>query len=269
MASRNHQWSCSKSVSAGIVALLILIAILSCGCLDIEPEEMPPLAASSVVTITVSPTMPPADTLENARHTPKTVVISSPKLTKLYSVRDFPAGVKKAVSDFAEGCTTETINGYLRWESVRAKTGKEDKARIGEQVSRIDYAMFNTTLQENITLYIGISGEQAKRIRNESVFSENGYIIASYDPSEIYHKMANSGRDSEGYFTMGVIDFRKGNHLLFVNATEKEFLIPRGGIWDVARVETFEQLEFSGDSIPRYDDIILTKVRLISTKEHP
>jgi len=28
-------------------------------------------------------------------------------------------------------------------------------------------------------------------------------------------------------------------------------------------------MEFSGDSIPRYDDIILTKVRLIATKEHP
>lgn len=269
MVSRKHLWSPSGSVSAGIIALLILTAILSCGCLDTEPEEMPPMAASSVVTLTVSPTVLPADSMENASRTSTRIVISSPKLAKLYTEHDFPANVKKAVSDFTAGCTTDTINGYLRWESVRAKTGKEEKARIGEQISRIDYAVFNTSLQENITLYVGISGEQTRRIRNESVFSENGYIIASYDPSEIYHKMANSGRDSEGYLTMCVIDFRKGNHLLFVNATEKEFLIPRGGIWDVAGVITYEQMEFSGDSIPRYDDIILTKVRLISTKEHP
>lgn len=268
MVSRKQPWSRSGLVSAGIVALLILTAILSCGCLDTEPEEMPPLAVSSVVTTTVSPTVP-ADTRVNTSNTPPPIAITSPKQTKLYMDNAFPAEVEKAISDFSLGGTSDTINGYLRWESVRAKTGKEDKARIGQQVSRIDYAMFNTTVHENITLYIGINGEQAKRIRNESVFSENGYIIASYDPSEIYHKMANSGRDSEGYLTMCVIDFRKGNHLLFVNATEKEFLIPRGGIWDVAGVETFEQLEFSGDSIPRYDDIIPTKVRLIYTKEHP
>jgi len=268
MASRKHLWSRPGSVSAGIVTLLILTAILSCGCLDTEPEEMPPMASPSVVTITVSPTVP-ADTNLNTSRAPQPIAITSPKQTKLYRDNGFPVDIEKAIRDFSMGDTSDTINGYLRWESVRAKTGKVDKARIGEQISRIDYAVFNTSLQENITLYIGISGEQARRIRNESIFSENGYIIASYDPSEIYQKMANSGRDSEGYLTMCVIDFRKGSHILFVNATEKEFLIPRGGIWDVAGVETFEQMEFSGDSIPRYDDIILTKVRLIATKEHP
>jgi hypothetical protein len=129
--------------------------------------------------------------------------------------------------------------------------------------------VFNTTIKENISLYIGISGEQAKRIRNDSVFSEDGYIIASYDPSIVYHRLANSGRDKDGYLTMCVIDFRRGSHLLYVNATEREFLIPYGGIWDFAREDTYEQLEFSADSVPRYGDIIPTKVRLISTKEHP
>jgi|WetSurMetagenome_2_1015567.scaffolds.fasta_scaffold00637_17 hypothetical protein len=261
-------WSRSGSVSAGIIALLILSAILSCGCLDTEPEEMPPLAASSVVTLTVSPIVP-ADTRVNPSSTPPPVTITSPKQTKLYTEYKFPADVEKAVSDFSRGGTTDTINGYLRWESVRAKTVREDKTRIGQQISLIDYALFNTTVQENITVYVGISGEQAKRIRNESVFSENGYAFASYDPSEIYHKMATSGRDSEGYLTMCVVSFRKGNHLLFVNSTEKEFILPRGSIWDVAGVETYEKLEFSGDSIPHYDDIIPTKVRLIYTKEHP
>ena len=268
MDSRNHPRFCPGAITAGILTLLLICTAFFCGCLDVEPEEMPPLAGSSVVSLTVSPTVP-ADSLSNASHTRTAIVIQSPKLAKLYKDQAFPADVKKAVSDFSEGRTTGTINGYLRWESVRAKTGKEDKARIAEQVSRIDYAVFNTTLQENVTLYVGISGEQTKKILNESVFSDNGYIIASSDLSQIYQKMANTGRDSEGYLTMCVIDFRKGNHLLLVNTTEKEFLIPRGGIWDVAGAETFDQLEYSGDSIPRYDDLIPTKVRLISTKEHP
>jgi hypothetical protein len=81
--------------------------------------------------------------------------------------------------------------------------------------------------------------------------------------------MADTGRDSDGYFTMCVIDFRKGNHVLFVNATEREFLLPQAGIWDVAREDTYQELEYSIDSIPRYDDTVPTKVRLIYTREHP
>ena len=132
--------------------------------------------------------------------------------TGIFTDQDFPPEIEKAVSDFSLGITTETINGFLRWESVRARTDQSDAARIREQISNIDYALFNTTLKENIRVYTGISGEQAKRVRNDSVFSENGYAFASYDPSVVYHRLANSGRDKEGYLTMCVIDFRKGDH---------------------------------------------------------
>ena len=265
MALRELPPLCIRQTTAGIIIPLLILAVLFCGCLDVEPEEMPPAAASSLVTITVSPT----GTTEKTSITPQPVVITSPKLTRIFTEQDFPPEVKGAISDFTEGRTTDTINGFLRWESVRARTDKTENARIQGHIHRIDYAFFNTSLKENISVYIGISGEQAKRVRNESVFSENGYTIASYDPSVVYHNLANTARDSDGYLTMCVIDFRRGNHLLFVNATEREFLLPRGGIWDVAHEDTYEELEYSPDSIPRYDDIVPTKVRLIYTKEHP
>jgi hypothetical protein len=268
MASREHIQPRTGTAIAGIITLLLIFSILICGCLQVEPEELPPQAASSVAAITQSPTVP-ASTMENTSDTPPAIVITSLKQTGLYTDQDFPPEVKNAISDFTSGKTTDIINGFLRWESVRAKTSLPDKARIQEQIHAIDYAVFNTTLKENVSVYVGVSGEQAKRIRNDSVFSENGYTIASSDPSVVYHQLANSGRDSKGYLTMCVIDFRKGNRLLFVNATEKEFLLPHGGIWDVAGEETYEQLEYSADSIPRYEDIIPTKVRLIYTKEHP
>jgi hypothetical protein len=255
------------AITAGIIALLLIFPLL-CGCLRVEPEELPPQTASPLPTITVSPTVS-ANTTENTRRTPPVIAITSPRQAVIFNEQDFPLEVEQAVSDFTEGRTTDTINGFLRWESIRARTDPSEKARLQEEIHRIDYAVFNTTIQENISVYIGVSGEQVKRIRNESVFFENGYAIASYDPSVVYHQLANSGRDSEGYLTMCVIDFKRGNRLLFVNATEREFLLPHGSIWDVARVDTYERLEFSADSIPRYDDIILTKVRLISTKEHP
>jgi hypothetical protein len=267
MASREHVRSRTGAVTAGIIALLLIFPLI-CGCLQVEPEELPPQAASPLPTMSVSPTVS-ASTTEDTISTPPAITITSLKQTRIFTEQDFPPEVERAVSDFSEGKTTDTINGFLRWESVRARTDQLEKARIQEEIRHIDYAVYNTTVQENISVYIGVSGEQARRIRNESVFFENGYAIASYDPSVVYHRLANSGRDNEGYLTMCVIDFRRGSHLLFVNATEREFLLPHGSIWDVARVDTYEQLKFSADSIPRYDDIILTKVRLISTKEHP
>jgi hypothetical protein len=268
MVSREYLRYRSGEVTAGIITLLLIFATLFCGCLQVEPEEMPPLAASSLVKITESPALP-ANITENASIAPRAIAITSPRQTTPFTEQDFPQEVKKAVSDFTDGKTTDTINGFLRWESVRARTNQSDAVRIREQIHRIDYAVFNTTIQENTRVYIGISGEQAKRIRNESVFEEDGYSVASYDPSVVYHRFADSGRDNDGYLTMCVVNLRRGSHVLFVNATGREFLLPHGGIWDVAGEDTYEELEFSADSIPLYEDIVPMKVRLIHTKEHP
>ena len=268
MTSREHVRPRTGAVAAGIITLLLIFPTLFCGCLQVEPEELPPQAASPPTVSSVSPTIM-VNIAESTRSAPPAIAIASPKQTGIFTDQDFPPEVEKAVRDFSLGITTETINGFLRWESVRARTAQPEAARIREQISNIDYALFNTTLKENIRVYTGISGEQAKRVRNDSVFSENGYAFASYDPSVVYHWLANSGRDKEGYLTICVIDFRKGDHLLGVNATEREFLIPHGGIWDFAKEDTYDELEFSADSIPRYKEIIPTKVRLIYTKEHP
>jgi len=268
MASRTLILLSCQGAAAGIIVLLLFSAALTCGCLRTEPEELPPQASSSTPAVTVSSTVP-ANTAGNAGSAPPAIAITSPRQIGIFTEQDFPPEVNAAISDFADGKTTDTINGFLRWESVRARTNQSDAARIREQVHRIDYALFNTTARENISVYIGISGEQVRRIRNESVYTEKGYIIGSCDPSVVYHRLANTARDSEGYLTMCVVDLQRGNRVLFVNATEREFLLPRDGIWDVAREETYEKLEFSQDSIPRYEDTIPTKVRLIYTKEHP
>ena len=269
MATREPVRSCTMAMTAGFLALLLVFLVLTCGCLRTEPEELPPQPVSPLPLMSVSPIVPVNTTENITSSTPPAIVITSPELTGVFTEQQFPPEVETAVTDFTEGKTTDTINGFLRWESVRARTNQSEAARIQEQIRHIDYAVFKTTVRENISVYIGINGEDAKRIQNDSVYEEPGYIIASYDPSVIYHKLATSGRDSDGYLTMCVIDFRRGSHLLFVNATEREFLLPRGGIWDFAGEETYEQLDFSADSVPKYGDIIPTKVRLILTKEHP
>jgi len=267
MVSRQLTRSRTGRLPAGIIILALACFPLICGCLQVEPEELPPEATKAPVTIAESPALTP--TPETTAEIPQEISITSPRMSSLISSRDFPPEVKAAVMDYASGKTTDTLNSFLRWESVRARTNRQDAERIQEQISRIDYAMYNTSLKENISLYIPLSADQARKVRNESVFSENSYILASCDPSVIYHLFAETGRDNDGYFTMCVIDFRRGSHPLWINETEREFVLPRGGIWDVAGEDTYEELTFAADSIPRYDDIMLTKVRIIRTQEHP
>jgi len=268
MAIHNHVRSRLGKMRAGPLALLLIFLVLICGCLDVEPEELPHQTTSPLQSVTASPTVTGNITM-SVSSVFRPISITSPRQVRLFTELGLPAESEGAVRDFAEGKTTETINGFLRWESVRARMNQSETARIQDQIRRIDSALFNATIYENITVYTDISGEQSRRIQNDSLFSENGYLIASYDPSVIYERVRISGRDNEGYLTMCVIDFRKGNRLLFVNATDREFLVPRGGIWEVAGEETFDQLLFSSDSVRRYDDVIQTKVRLIYTKEHP
>jgi hypothetical protein len=211
----------------------------------------------------------PSVTPETLAGGPPPVVITSPKKTLLYSGGDYPPEVKAAVSDFSCGKTTDPITSFLRWESVRARTVPAEAARIREQVRRIDYAVVNTTIRDDMRLYVGLNSEQSRRVRNDSVFAENGYLIATYDPSVIYRRSWSTGRDRDGYVTMCVLDFHKGDHILFVNASEREFLLPRGGTWDVTNEEVYDQLAFSADSVPLYDDIVQTDVRMIYTRERP
>jgi hypothetical protein len=81
--------------------------------------------------------------------------------------------------------------------------------------------------------------------------------------------MAQGGRDKDGFITMVVTESRRGEHLLFINDTERTILLPHGSVWDLAREEHQDVMNFSVTSFPRYHEEILTKVRLMYMKEHP
>jgi hypothetical protein len=96
---------------------------------------------------------------------------------------------------------------------------------------------------------------------NESRYSENSFVTCSFDPSVIYHSMAVSGRDREGYVSMLVIPQKRGNYLLYVNDTNREVLLPRSMIWELSREERVGRVEFTVESVPRYRDEEMKNVR--------
>jgi len=275
MTSRNNSGFPLLLLITGALLFILIILVLTGGCLRTEPEELdqPGLPPALIANVTAAPAetvtiQENASEPENRSRIFLPIAITAPEKAVVYSGQDLPQEVNTDVGDFTAGKTSDTINSFLRWDSVRARTGESEAARIREQIRSIDYALFNSTLQENMRLYLWVSSEQAKRIQNDSVFSDNGYLVASYDPTIIYHKFWSTGRDRDGYLTMVVLDFRKGDHLLFVNTTDRDFLIPRGSSWEVTGINSYDQLSYTADSIPRYDDMAQTDIRLISTREN-
>jgi hypothetical protein len=257
------------------IAIVLLLVLLTCGCSQVDPEELgpeelPPTPAP-IITSLQSATFVPAETSAPAPvHISHAVInMTRPKDPVLFTEAGFPPVIHQAVRDFTDGKTSDIINGFLRWESVRAKTNREETVLIRERIGNIDYAISNSSAGENLVLYSGISGELAKRIRNDSQYEERGYILASYDPSVVYHQMANGGRDKDGFISMVVTESRRGEHLLFINETERSILLPHGLVWDLAREEQQDVMDFSVTSFPRYQEEDLTKVRLMYLKEHP
>jgi hypothetical protein len=256
-----------------VIAIVLLLVLFTCGCSQVEPEELGPedLSPTQIVTSLQPTSIMPTETSAPVPIFISHAVInmSRPKDPVLFTEADFPPEIIQAVTDFTDGNTTDTINGFLRWESVRAKTNRSETAVIRNRIGDIDYAISNSSAGENLILYTGISGELAKRIRNDSYYEERGYIVASYDPSVVYHQMAYGGRDKDGFVTMVVTESRKGEHLLFINETERSILLPHGSVWDLAQEEQQDVMDFSVTSFPRYQDEVLTKVRLMYMKEHP
>src|SRR5512136_2672540 len=106
MVPRNHVRSLRRPVSAAIITIVLIFSLLICGCLDVEPEELLPQTAVQVAKTTVFPTIQVTVT-ENIRSVPPPIIITIPKQTAIFTEQDFPPEVENAVSDFAEGKTTD------------------------------------------------------------------------------------------------------------------------------------------------------------------
>jgi hypothetical protein len=254
--------------AAGYLAILLAVMLFTCGCMQPQPVENTSPTPDPVETTTAepAPVLTTATLPEITQHLTlpvKNITITRPGNLSIYTKRGFTDPVVKAVGGLSDPKAADIINRYLRWDSVRANTDKAEAARITGVVKNIDSAISTTPLKEDIVIYCGISSELGLLITNTSRYSDDGYVSGSYDPSVVYHTLSKSGRDREGYVTMLALREKPGAHLLFVNETTREILLPRAMIWDLNAEEKIGRLVVSLDSMPRYKDDQMDNVRLL------
>ena len=257
LGTRDHQ---------KLMALLIIIVLVTSGCTGLIPqgEKMP------VPTPTPPPETRPAitpDTLPTRATPPviaiRNITLTHPRNIKPVSARDYPENTIKALEEVTSPMTADGINGYLRWDSVRARTRGTETARIEKTVREVDSAIAASALREDLVLYHEIRDDSPQQIRDSGRYAEPGYTLCSYDLSILYHAGSPARRDRYGYLTYLVFHEGPGSHLLFVNESTREVLLPRGMTWEMTAEENVTQARFTLDSVPRYKDDDIRHLRLI------
>ena len=157
----------------------------------------------------------------------------------------------------------EKINGFLRWESARARTNSSETERLNILIEEIDSALSATYAGEDLVLYAAAGTGIPDQIRSSGTYYEEGYISGSYDISVIWHESRTAVRDNTGYTAILVFEETRGSHILYLNETRRTIIIPHGMKWELAGEEQIDHLVITPDSMPKFRDERMEKVRLM------
>ena len=85
----------------------------------------------------------------------------------------------------------------------------------------------------------------AGTVMNTSEYREPAFASTSYDIS--FSLDAFGVRSPDGYKNVLVLERSPGDHALYINEDEREYLLPRGMTWSVIKEENVENLSVNAD----------------------
>jgi len=270
----------SKASYTAIPIILIVLMSVFCGICSSTQEnalDYSSLLDSSSSLSTINPagmetnTTPAVpETMESA-----TLVLTKPKSCDLipYTDRCFNESTVAAIAWWMNPkfyANTSEYRNYLR-------ASPENKSRLYAPETRIffdfitenlDIALNESTLDETLILYRGISGSIVNKIMNNSEYIEPAYASTAYDITVSLDIFGN--RSPDGYQNVLVLQRPSGGHALYINEDEREFLLPRNSKWDVIKTVNIENLTVKAD-FPLYGSnsnvAQFNKVRLMYIRE--
>jgi len=250
-------------MKSSLLAILLLIGMISCSIASSGAETIHPLSELSA-----SSPAPVSEPIPSAE-----LHLIRPGAADLipYTERGFDEGSTAAISwwmapDFMNN--TSEYRGYLRQsEENRLKYPEEKQIFFNFITNSLDQAESSSTAKEDLILYRGISPGLAASVLNNSVYREPAYASTSYDITVCLDIFGP--RSADGYQNVLVLQRKAGDHLLYINEDEREFLIPRNTDWHLIKSVDIDNLTISGD-FPLHlgeDTHSLQKVRLIYIRE--
>jgi hypothetical protein len=141
---------------------------------------------------------------------------------------------------------TSEFRGYQRKTAeVKATYPEEHRIFFDFIEAGIDDAEQQSILKNNLILFRGISPGVAASVLDNAEYREPAFASTSYDITLSLD--AFGPRSPDGYRNMIVLEKHAGDHALYVNEDEREFLLPRGTRWHVVKAVNVENLTVQAD----------------------
>ena len=194
--------------------------------------------------------------------------LRTPQGLNPYQKRGFNPEVVGAIAAYTVYNNSREINNYLRFENVRAEVGqnKSKEERLEKLKKKLDSALNNSTMPQDIILFRGLGGPIVDSIRNNLSYVELGYGSSAYDISKPYMYATNNSRDKEGYVNILVMVRHEGEIGLYIDESEREILLPRMLTWDLIKEVKVERLYLDTEFAPLVEQKY-EKVRLLYMKQ--
>lgn len=166
-----------------------------------------------------------------------------------YTDRGFDEPVEAAIAwwmspGFMDN-TTE-FRGYER-RTAAGKLAYPEEHRIFFTFiqDQLDTAEARSVLKSDRILFRGISPTVAGTVLNTTRYHEPAFASTSYDISVSLDEFGV--RSPDGYRNVLVLGRESGDHALYINEDEREYLLPRGTDWTVTRTVNVENLTVTAD----------------------
>jgi hypothetical protein len=291
--SADKKTTASLPVWIALLCVVILLGVLVSTSLSPGPGTAPgqpssqpsPVSgiqdASGPSSITLPEGICPADVLATPTAPPVTETVAGATLNMTrpaaddrvpYTGRGFSEPVEASVAwwmspGFMDN-TTE-FRGYERkTPETKAEYPEEHRIFFTFIEHNLDTAEQQSRLKHAMTLFRGISPPVAGTVLNTSEYREPAFASTSYDIT--FSLDAFGQRSPDGYRNMLVLRRDPGDHALYINEDEREFLLPRGMTWSVVKTVYAGNLSVNAD-FPLHNRTTNTasfdRVRLIYIEE--
>jgi hypothetical protein len=171
-----------------------------------------------------------------------------------YTERGFDDPVEAAIAWWMSPGFMDNTSEFRRYERTtadgRLTYPEEHRIFFTFIENELDAAEQQSVLTTDQILFRGISPSFAGTVMNTSRYHEPSFASTSYDISIPLDAFGTRGPD--GYRNVMVLEREAGEHALYVNEDQREYLIPRGTEWEVTRTVNIENLTVAAD-FPLHD----------------
>lgn len=166
-----------------------------------------------------------------------------------YTARGFDEPVEAAIAWWMSPGFMDNTSEFRRYERTtaagRPEYPEEHRIFFTFIENGLDAAEQQSVLGTDRLLFRGISPSFAGTVMNTSRYHEASFASTSYDIAIPLGTFGERGPD--GYRNVMVLEREAGEHALYVNENQREYLLPRGTEWTVSRITTIENLTVTAD----------------------